>query len=68
MKTFLRKSRAVLVTFAIGLGMGVVYWALHTSSPAPALIGLAGLAGIVAGEKAVLVIRTRLKEGRGSNT
>ena len=60
MKLFLKNARTVLITFGVGLGMGVVYWALHTQSPAPALIGLAGLAGIVVGERALLLLRTRL--------
>jgi XapX domain-containing protein len=60
MKASLKGVRSILLTFGIGLGMGVVYWALHTESPAPALIGLAGLAGIVVGEKALHLVLARV--------
>jgi XapX domain-containing protein len=40
--------------------MGAVYWALDITSPAPPLIGLTGLAGIVLGERAAAAVRDRL--------
>ncbi|KAF3469900.1 XapX domain-containing protein [Streptomyces sp. Tu 3180] len=40
--------------------MGALYWALDLTSPAPPLIGLTGLAGIVLGERAATAVRDRL--------
>ncbi|MEU1042961.1 DUF1427 family protein [Streptomyces sp. NPDC005551] len=54
--TFLR---AAGLSFAAGLLMGAVYWALGVTSPAPPLLGLTGLAGIVAGERAASAVRSR---------
>ncbi|MGW7265334.1 XapX domain-containing protein [Streptomyces sp. NPDC054842] len=51
--------RAAGFSFAAGLLMGAVYWALDITSPAPPLLGLTGLAGIVAGERAASWVRTR---------
>ncbi|MER6347857.1 DUF1427 family protein [Streptomyces sp. NPDC001595] len=51
--------RAAAVSFAAGLLMGAVYWALDIVSPAPPLLGLTGLFGIVVGERAVSVLRGR---------
>ncbi|MEV5315316.1 DUF1427 family protein [Streptomyces sp. NPDC052610] len=45
--------RAAAVSFAAGLLMGAVYWLLGIRSPAPPLLGLTGLLGIVVGERAV---------------
>ncbi|MFD8201520.1 XapX domain-containing protein [Streptomyces sp. NPDC059701] len=49
--------RAGALSFGAGLLMGAVYWALDLSSPAPPLLGLAGLAGIVLGERAATAVR-----------
>ncbi|ROO86189.1 XapX domain-containing protein [Actinocorallia herbida] len=49
MSTFARRAG---LAFALGSIMGGVYWALDVTSPAPPLIGLTGLLGIVAGERA----------------
>jgi XapX domain-containing protein len=44
--------------------MGAVYWALGVTSPAPPLIGLTGLLGIVLGERAVTRGRGRIAASR----
>ena len=49
-----------LVSFAAGLGVGILYWALGVRSPAPPLIALAGLLGIVLGELAVPFLKVHL--------
>jgi XapX domain-containing protein len=59
-----RTVRAALLAFAVGLLMGAVYWALDVTSPAPPLIGLTGLAGIVLGERAATALRNRLFPAR----
>ncbi|MEZ3181585.1 XapX domain-containing protein [Streptomyces pimonensis] len=54
---FLRKA---CLSFAAGLLMGALYWAMDLTSPAPPLLGLTGLAGIVLGERAATAVRHRL--------
>ncbi|MFI6208085.1 DUF1427 family protein [Streptomyces sp. NPDC051041] len=51
--------RGAAPSFAAGLLMGALYWALDLTSPAPPLIGLTGLAGIVLGERAATAVRDR---------
>jgi len=45
--------KTMLVSFAVGLMVGVAYALLRVKSPAPPLVALAGLLGIVAGEHAI---------------
>ncbi|MFJ8543304.1 DUF1427 family protein [Streptomyces sp. NPDC093586] len=52
--------RPAVFSFAAGLLMGAVYWALDLTSPAPPLLGLTGLAGIVLGERVATAVRNRL--------
>ncbi|MFD6286611.1 XapX domain-containing protein [Streptomyces sp. NPDC060205] len=52
-------TRHAALAFLAGALMGAVYWALSVPSPAPPLLGLTGLAGIVAGERIVTAIRNR---------
>jgi XapX domain-containing protein len=49
--------RAYLISLGIGLGVGVIYGLLGVRSPAPPLIALAGLFGILMGEQAVPVVK-----------
>lgn len=58
------RLRAPAVSLGAGLLMGVVYWALGITSPAPPLIGLTGLLGIVLGERAVTWGRDRITASR----
>ncbi|WP_328498618.1 DUF1427 family protein [Streptomyces sp. NBC_00414] len=53
-----------MLAFVAGLFMGAVYWCLSVPSPAPPLIGLTGLAGIVAGERTVTAICSRAARRR----
>jgi XapX domain-containing protein len=43
--------KAMTISFAIGLLVGVVYAVLRVRSPAPPLVALAGLLGMVWGEQ-----------------
>lgn len=61
LKAFTRRGA---VAFAAGLLMGAVYWALDVASPAPPLIGLTGLLGIVAGERAAATLLARRRGPR----
>ncbi|MFI2780064.1 DUF1427 family protein [Streptomyces sp. ALB3] len=51
--------RRAVPAFVAGLLMGAVYRALDVMSPAPPPAGLTGLAGMVLGERAALVVRDR---------
>jgi XapX domain-containing protein len=46
-----------LVSLLMGLAVGVAYGAIHVRSPAPPLIALVGLLGMVLGEQAVDAVR-----------
>ena len=45
------------ISLAVGLGVGVLYGLLAVRSPAPPIIALLGLLGMLAGEAAVQWIR-----------
>jgi XapX domain-containing protein len=45
--------KAMLISFAVGLVVGVAYALLRVKSPAPPLVALAGLLGMVWGEQIV---------------
>jgi XapX domain-containing protein len=45
--------KAMLVSFAVGLLVGVAYALLRVKSPAPPLVALAGLLGMVWGEQLI---------------
>ncbi|MFG2429502.1 DUF1427 family protein [Streptomyces sp. NPDC048590] len=55
------------LSFAAGLLVGAAYWALGIVSPAPPLLGLTGLAGIVIGERAATAVRERLNRHRAAH-
>ena len=42
-----------VISLAVGIGIGALYGVLRVSSPAPPLVALAGLLGIVIGESGV---------------
>jgi XapX domain-containing protein len=45
--------KAMLISFAVGLMVGVAYALLRVKSPAPPLVALAGLLGMVWGEQII---------------
>ncbi len=45
------------ITLAVGVGVGLIYGLLNVRSPAPPVIALVGLLGILAGEQSVPWIR-----------
>ena len=49
-----------LISLAMGLAVGVAYGLLHVRSPAPPLIALVGLLGMVLGEQAVDMAKRHL--------
>jgi XapX domain-containing protein len=44
--------KVMFVSFAIGLGVGVIYGLIRVKSPAPPIVALLGLFGMVLGEQA----------------
>jgi len=55
----MRSYRASLL---LGLAVGVVYGLVKVRSPAPPAIALLGLLGMLAGEQAVSLVRSRVLE------
>ncbi|WP_347555758.1 DUF1427 family protein [Robbsia sp. KACC 23696] len=46
-----------LISLAAGLGVGFLYWLFKVQSPAPPLIALTGLLGMVVGEHAIPIVK-----------
>lgn len=49
-----------LLSLAVGLLVGVLYYGLNVKSPAPPLVALIGLLGMVIGEQLIPIIRNLL--------
>ncbi|MFH9425709.1 DUF1427 family protein [Streptomyces sp. NPDC017529] len=58
---FARRARGFLLA---GTVMGAVYWAMDAAAPAPPLLSLCGLAGVLLGERVATTFRTRLARRR----
>ena len=43
--------RVLLISFVVGLGVGVLYGLIRVKSPAPPIVALLGLLGMVLGEQ-----------------
>jgi XapX domain-containing protein len=50
-----------IVSLAVGVLVGAIYALLRVRSPAPPVIALAGLLGILAGEQGVEIARAHLQ-------
>lgn len=48
-----------IISLGVGFGIGFLYWLLKVQSPAPPLIALAGLLGMVFGEHAIPVVKAQ---------
>jgi XapX domain-containing protein len=51
--------KGLFVSFVVGLGVGVIYGLLRVKSPAPPIIALLGLLGILIGEQVGTWIQTK---------
>jgi XapX domain-containing protein len=51
--------KASLISFAVGLGVGVIYGLIRVKSPAPPIIALLGLLGMVFGEQLGIWIQAK---------
>ena len=47
-----------IISLVAGLVVGLLYWAFKVQSPAPPLIALTGLLGMVIGEHAIPIVKT----------
>ncbi|MGA4846209.1 DUF1427 family protein [Streptomyces sp. G5(2025)] len=52
-------ARRAGVSLLAGTAMGAVFWALDVAAPAPPLLSLCGLAGILLGERIATALRKR---------
>ncbi len=53
---------AYLISLGVGLGVGLLYSLLRVQSPAPPIIALIGLLGMVIGEHAIPTIKSQFAE------
>jgi XapX domain-containing protein len=53
------EMKGLFVSFVVGLGVGVIYGLLRVKSPAPPIIALLGLLGMVVGEQVGTWIQTK---------
>ena len=49
-----------IISLGVGFGIGLLYWLLKVQSPAPPLIALAGLLGMVLCEHAIPLVKAQL--------
>jgi XapX domain-containing protein len=50
------EMKAYLISFAVGIGVGLIYATINVKSPAPPLVALIGLLGMVIGERVLSYI------------
>jgi len=51
--------KVLFVSFAVGLGVGVIYGLIRVKSPAPPIVALLGLLGMVFGEQLGIWIQAK---------
>ena len=51
--------KVFFLSFAVGLGVGVLYGLIRVKSPAPPIVALLGLLGMVLGEQLGIWIQTK---------
>jgi XapX domain-containing protein len=51
--------KVLFLSFIVGLGVGVLYGLIRVKSPAPPIVALLGLLGMVLGEQCGVAIQTR---------
>jgi XapX domain-containing protein len=51
--------KVLFLSFAVGLGVGVLYGLIRVKSPAPPIVALLGLLGMVLGEQSGIWIQTK---------
>ena len=58
--------KAMLISFVVGLIVGAIYAFLRVRSPAPPLVALAGLLGMVWGEQVVVSYLAKRNQTRSA--
>jgi XapX domain-containing protein len=53
------EMKVLLISFAVGLGVGALYGLIKVKSPAPPIIALLGLLGMVLGEQLGIWIQAK---------
>jgi XapX domain-containing protein len=53
------EMKVLFLSFIVGLGVGVLYGLIRVKSPAPPIVALLGLLGMVLGEQLGIWIQTR---------
>jgi XapX domain-containing protein len=53
------EMKVLFLSFIVGLGVGVLYGLIRVKSPAPPIIALLGLLGMVLGEQLGIWVQTR---------
>jgi XapX domain-containing protein len=53
------EMKMLFVSFAVGLGVGVIYGLIRVKSPAPPIVALLGLLGMVLGEQLGIWIQAK---------
>jgi XapX domain-containing protein len=51
--------KVMLISLVVGLGVGVIYGLIRVKSPAPPIVALLGLLGMVLGEQLGIWIQTK---------
>ena len=51
--------RVLLISFVVGLGVGILYGLIRVKSPAPPIVALLGLLGMVIGEQLGIWVQTK---------
>jgi XapX domain-containing protein len=51
--------RVLLISFVVGLGVGILYGLIRVKSPAPPIVALLGLLGMVIGEQLGVWVQTK---------
>ena len=57
--------KGLVLSFVVGLGVGVLYGLIRVKSPAPPIIALVGLLGMVLGEQLGIWIKTKQLDAPG---
>jgi XapX domain-containing protein len=53
------EMKVLFISFVVGLGVGVLYGLIRVKSPAPPIVALLGLLGMVVGEQLGIWIQTK---------
>jgi XapX domain-containing protein len=54
-----REMKVLFLSFVVGLGVGVLYGLIRVKSPAPPIVALLGLLGMVLGEQLGIWMQTK---------